>query len=115
MTSHRNDTQVPAARLSTDTLKQYENQVENVEADFDQEEALKKGDVDAQKVDHFGTGTTYSAEEKALVRRLDWHILPIIWCMYYMVFPFYCNPIIKADAVEQDRPKRNRQCPTRRS
>jgi len=113
MTPHRNDTQAPAARLSTDTLKQYENQVENVEADFDQEEALKKGDVDAQKVDHFGTGTTYSPEEKALVRRLDWHILPIIWCMYYMVRFFHWFQKSPADVLEQDRPECNRQCPTR--
>jgi hypothetical protein len=96
-----------------DSVKQYENQVENVDPDFDQEEALKKGDVDAQKVDHFGTGTTYSAEEKALVRRLDWHILPIIWCMYYMV----CLPThlwVNADEVEQDRSECHRQRPTRR-
>jgi hypothetical protein len=76
----------PAVRTSIES-KHYELQVENVEMGFDNEEGLKKGEVEEEKVDHFGTGTTYSPEEKALVRRLDLHILPIIWCMYYMVCP----------------------------
>jgi hypothetical protein len=51
------------------------------DCDADLEDALKKGDVEAKKVDHFGTGTEYSVEEKALLRRLDWHIMPIVFCM----------------------------------
>jgi len=80
-----------------ESMKQYENQVENVDMNFDHEADMKKGDVDAQEVDHFGTGTTYSPEEKALVRRLDLHILPIIWCMYYMVCRTLPLPSTRAD------------------
>lgn len=83
MPSHTQAT-TPAVRTSIES-KQFEQQVENVDMGFDNEEGFKKGEVQEEKVDHFGTGTSYSPEEKALVRRLDLHILPIIWCMYYMV------------------------------
>jgi len=36
------------------------------------------------KADHFGTNTVYSPEETKLVRKLDWHIMPIVFCMYFM-------------------------------
>ncbi|WVW83892.1 hypothetical protein I302_105914 [Kwoniella bestiolae CBS 10118] len=36
------------------------------------------------KVDQFGTQVGYSPVEKALVRKLDWHIMPILFAMYYM-------------------------------
>jgi hypothetical protein len=85
MPSHTQTT-TPAVRTSIES-KHYDNQVENVDMGYDNEEGLKKGEVADEQVDHFGTGTTYSPEEKALVRRLDLHILPIIWCMYYMVCP----------------------------
>ena len=86
MPSHTQST-IPADRISSES-KHYDNQVENVDMGYDNEEGLKKGEVAEEEVDHFGTGTSYSPEEKALVRRLDLHILPIIWCMYYMV----CRP-----------------------
>ena len=85
MPSHTQST-IPADRISIES-KHYDNQVENVDMGYDNEEGLKKGEVAEEEVDHFGTGTSYSPEEKALVRRLDLHILPIIWCMYYMVRP----------------------------
>lgn len=34
--------------------------------------------------DQFGTNTVYSAEEKALVKRLDIFIMPIVFAMYFM-------------------------------
>lgn len=36
------------------------------------------------KADQFGTNTEYSKEERALLRKLDWHIMPIVFCMYFM-------------------------------
>lgn len=89
MPSHTQST-IPADRISLES-KHYDNQVENVDMGYDNEEGLKKGEVAEEEVDHFGTGTSYSPEEKALVRRLDLHILPIIWCMYYMVRPSFLS------------------------
>jgi hypothetical protein len=66
-------------RTSMDSPKLEAIHVED--PDVDLEEALKKGDEEGKKVDHFGTGTDYSPEEKALLRRLDWHIMPIVFCM----------------------------------
>ncbi|OWZ51203.1 MFS transporter [Cryptococcus neoformans 125.91] len=40
-------------------------------------------DIDT-KADHFGTNTEYSKEERTLLRKLDWHIMPIVFCMYFM-------------------------------
>jgi hypothetical protein len=36
------------------------------------------------KADHFGTNTVYTTEETRLVRKLDWHIMPIVFAMYFM-------------------------------
>jgi hypothetical protein len=36
------------------------------------------------KADHFGTNTLYTPEETKLVRKLDWHIMPIVFAMYFM-------------------------------
>jgi len=36
------------------------------------------------KADHFGTNTIYTEEETKLVRKLDWHIIPIVFAMYFM-------------------------------
>ncbi|KIR60522.1 MFS transporter [Cryptococcus bacillisporus CA1873] len=36
------------------------------------------------KADQFGTNTEYSKEERTLLRKLDWHIMPIVFCMYFM-------------------------------
>jgi hypothetical protein len=36
------------------------------------------------KADHFGTNTLYTLEETKLVRKLDWHIMPIVFAMYFM-------------------------------
>lgn len=43
-----------------------------------------KNDNPEGKADHFGTNTVYTAEETKLVRKLDWHIMPIVFCMYFM-------------------------------
>lgn len=71
-----------SAHQSTESLKISPDHMEHQE-DNDLE-MRKVNDADAQVVDHFGTGTVYSPEEKALVRRLDWHIMPILFAMYYM-------------------------------
>ncbi len=39
---------------------------------------------DESTPDQFGTNTIYSPEEKALVKRLDSFIMPIVFCMYVM-------------------------------
>ena len=39
---------------------------------------------DAGPADRFGTSTSYSPEEKKLVRKLDTYIMPIVFCMYFM-------------------------------
>lgn len=67
------------ARTSLESPKLEVDHVED--SDIDLEEAIKKGDVETKRVDQFGTGTEYSPEEKALLRRLDWHIMPIVFCM----------------------------------
>lgn len=36
------------------------------------------------KADQFGSNTEYSKEERTLLRKLDWHIMPIVFCMYFM-------------------------------
>lgn len=73
----------------------------------------KKVDAtDGQQVDHFGTGTTYSPEEKALVRRLDWHIMPILFAMYYMSrSPTVWWLVAATDRGRQDGPKRDCERP----
>lgn len=49
----------------------------------DLEHDLKNEDP-VGKADHFGTNTLYTPEETKLVRKLDWHIMPIVFCMYFM-------------------------------
>ena len=51
--------------------------------DSDHVESPSKPELDAQ-VDKFGSNTTYSPEEKALVRKLDMFIMPMVFSMYYM-------------------------------
>lgn len=53
------------------------------------ENVLEKGPQDGECADvvagdHFGTNTVYSPAERSLVRKLDWHIMPIVFCMYFM-------------------------------
>jgi hypothetical protein len=71
----------PEARVSSDSLKISSDHMEHQDNN-DLEKRVD--DADGQPVDHFGTGTSYSPEEKALVRTLDWHIMPILFAMYYM-------------------------------
>ncbi|OCF37983.1 MFS transporter [Kwoniella heveanensis BCC8398] len=54
--------------------------IEHVEEGFP-EKADEQG---TRNVDQFGTQLGYPPEERKLVRKLDWHILPILFCMYYM-------------------------------
>lgn len=54
---------------------------------MDHNEELEKVPEDRDintKADHFGTNTVYSSEETSLVKKLDWHIMPIVFCMYFM-------------------------------
>lgn len=37
-----------------------------------------------QAADRFGTNTAYSAEERRLVRKLDWRLMPILFASYFM-------------------------------
>ncbi|AFR97381.1 MFS transporter [Cryptococcus neoformans AD2-60a] len=54
-----------------------------VEHAEDVEKVSEVHDIDT-KADHFGTNTEYSKEERTLLRKLDWHIMPIVFCMYFM-------------------------------
>jgi hypothetical protein len=55
----------------------------DIEHNDDPEKHPEERDV-VGKTDHFGTNTAYNAEETKLVRKLDWHIMPIVFCMYFM-------------------------------
>ena len=37
-----------------------------------------------QAADRFGTNTAYSPEERRLVRKLDWRLMPILFASYFM-------------------------------
>jgi MFS family permease len=56
---------------------------ESNEIDAEKAATAAAGSADGA-VDQFGTSKGLSAEEAALVRKLDWHIMPILFCMYYM-------------------------------
>lgn len=47
----------------------------------DVEETLK---VDPQKKDYSGAHEKTDPREIALVRKLDWYIMPILWLMYWL-------------------------------
>ena len=64
---------IPASRAGS-IDKPYVDEVEDAEKSIDPN----------TKADQFGTSTTYTALEKKLLKKLDWHILPIVWAMYFM-------------------------------
>ncbi|KAJ0276588.1 hypothetical protein COL26b_008692 [Colletotrichum chrysophilum] len=39
-----------------------------------------------EKVDEFGAHTKTDPREIALVKKIDWYILPILWVMYFLNF-----------------------------
>ncbi|WVR09659.1 hypothetical protein IAU60_006734 [Kwoniella sp. DSM 27419] len=59
------------------------NSIGKAEIEHD-EVMLEKAGIQEQHVDQFGTAVGYSPEEKKLVRVLDWHIMPIVFCMYFL-------------------------------
>lgn len=48
--------------------------------------------VDASQGDYSGAQAKTDPEEIALVRKLDWHIMPIIWAMYFLN---YVSPLAR--------------------
>jgi len=58
------------------TKAEYEHN-DDIESDLKPQEPVGKAD-------HFGTNTLYTPEETKLVRKLDWHIMPIVFAMYFM-------------------------------
>ena len=45
---------------------------------------LEKEGVLRENVDYSGAATKTSPEEIALVRKLDFRIMPTLWCMYFL-------------------------------
>jgi len=71
----------PSGRRASDTESISKAHVDHVE-NYDMEKVSK--DDNSAPADHFGTSVVYSPAEKALVKKLDWHILPIVFAMYFM-------------------------------
>jgi hypothetical protein len=76
--THPGDTKVDRVSSNTGTIAKGE-----FDHDDDPEKRPEERDINT-KADHFGTNTVYSAAETKLVRKLDWHIMPIVFCMYFM-------------------------------
>lgn len=108
MSTPAQDTTRPSARQSADSLKISSDHLEH--QDVNEVEMKRVSDADAQVVDHFGTGTVYSPEERALVRRLDWHIMPILFAMYYMSTSFHGRDTCGADVGRQNGSECHCEC-----
>ncbi|GKT43483.1 putative transporter [Colletotrichum spaethianum] len=76
------------------------NQMEHVLTTEDP--ALMKQPV-IEKVDEFGAHTKTDPKEIALVKKIDWYILPILWVMYFLNF-LDRNAMIngKLDGLDED-------------
>jgi hypothetical protein len=75
----------PAGGVRLEKTRSHNDSITKAEYEHndDPESDLKPEETEG-KADHFGTNTLYTPEETRLVRKLDWHIMPIVFCMYFM-------------------------------
>ncbi|CAG9953106.1 unnamed protein product [Clonostachys rosea f. rosea IK726] len=73
------------AQVSPSVVDTSKNQVDHVEECPNEDEQFQKMPK-IEKVDEFGAHTKTDPKEIALVRKLDWYILPILWLMYFFNF-----------------------------
>ncbi|KAJ9112215.1 hypothetical protein QFC22_006299 [Naganishia vaughanmartiniae] len=87
------DAKVPQPTFGHDDLKVEVAHVENHGEKNDQESYVETGRQHGQETDEivYVPGT---AEEKALVRKMDMRLLPILWLMYVMTVPIYVVAIV---------------------
>lgn len=80
------DSKTKATLANTDSLGRQVSIDSIGKAEYGHHEVATANDgyVEPEGVDQFGASTVYSAEERSLVRKLDWHIMPIVFCMYFM-------------------------------
>ncbi|OHW89438.1 MFS transporter [Colletotrichum incanum] len=90
----------PNDRPSSPQDKVAVNQMEHVLTTDDP--ALMKQPI-IEKVDEFGAHTKTDPKEIALVKKIDWYILPILWVMYFLNF-LDRNAMIngKLDGLDKD-------------
>lgn len=72
--------------IQTDSRPHSKNALGQVDHVETCEDEVQKEHLKYDKVDEFGAHTKTDPKEIALVKKIDWYILPILWLMYFFNF-----------------------------